>query len=127
MRQRTAPGAGTVGTGTLQNVAHVLNSQKVKVWNAQNVGAANILTAAAKFVSKKTPAVVGLVITTQVGAASHGSKHLAVAIDVESDGTVTFLDPLPSVGVVEVAPGGAYTIAGSVVAFDGWLLCTRPH
>ena len=121
------PGAGKVGTGTVQNIAHVLNSQKVKVWNASNVGGTNILAAAAKFVTKKTPAVVGLTITTGVGAASQTFKHLTVAINVESDGTVIFLDPYPGVGIVEVPTGGAYTTPAGVATFDGWLLCTKPH
>ncbi|MDB6159665.1 MAG: hypothetical protein JWO04_3371 [Gammaproteobacteria bacterium] len=122
------PGAGNAGgTGTVQNVAHVLNSQKVKVYNATNVGAANILTKAAVLVTKKTPAIVGLKITTGVGPASQTFKHLSVAINVESDGTVIFLDPYPGVGVVEVAPGGVYTTPAGVAAFDGWLLCTKPH
>jgi hypothetical protein len=116
------PGAGTVGTGTLQNVAHVLNSQKVKVWDAENVGAGNILTRVAALVTKKTPGVVGL---TMSGPANTTFKHLSVAITVETDGTVIFLDPYPGIGVVEVAPGGSYTTPSGVAAFDGWLLCTK--
>jgi hypothetical protein len=121
------PGAGAIGTGTLQNVAHVLNSQKVKVYNATHVGAANILTTANMLVTKKTPGVVGLMMTTGAGPASQTFKHLTVAINVESDGTVIFLDPYPGIGVVEVAPGGAYTTPSGVATFDGWILCTKPH
>jgi hypothetical protein len=121
------PGGVAVGTGTLQNIAHVLNSQKVKVWDATKVDPTNILPTLARFVTKKTPAVVGLSLTIGAGAARQTFKHLTVAIDVESNGTVTFLDPYPGVGVVEVAAGGGYTTPAGVATFDGWLVCTRPR
>jgi hypothetical protein len=123
---RMKPGAGTMGgTGTLQNVANVLNSQKVRTYDAAQPGAANVLAWAENLVTKKTPAVIGLKMTIKVGAAIQTIKHLTVAISVETDGTFIFLDPYPGSGVVEVAPGGAYTTPVGVAVFDGWLLCTR--
>jgi hypothetical protein len=119
---RQKPGAGVMGIRALQNLADVLTSQKVKVYDAAQVGAANVLTWAANLVTKKTPAVVGLDMT--VGAAA-AIKHLTVAINVESDGTFIFLDPYPGNGVVEVAPGGTYNTPFGVATFDGWLLCTK--
>lgn len=120
------PGAGTQGgTGSLQNIVEVLKTQKVPAWAASNVGAANVLSMLGKYVTKKTPAVVGLLLTIGTGPAAKEYKHLAVAIHVESDGTVVFLDPYPGAGVVEVAPGGHYVTPSGTLEFDGWVLRTK--
>lgn len=124
----TKPGAGTMGgTGTVQNLAHVLNSIKVPTWNATQVAVGNVLGTLQQFVTKKTPGIAGLSITVNTSTGPVTYKHLTVAIQAESDGTIIFLDPYPGVGVVEVAPGGTYNTAAGTASFDGWVLCTKPH
>lgn len=123
----TKPGAGTVGTGTVQNLAHVLNSIKVPTWNAAQVAVGNVLATLQQFVTPKTPGIAGLAITVNTATGPVTYKHLTVAIQAEPDGTIIFLDPYPGVGVVEVAPGGTYSTSAGVAAFDGWVLCTKPH
>jgi hypothetical protein len=118
------PGSGAQGgVSDLQNVANVLNSLKVGVWDAEKLSSAAELVKYVRAVaSKKTPVILGLNLLKV--------SHLTVAIDVdESTGTVVFLDPYPSIGLVEqpLSSFPNYFTPRGTGIFTGWILCTKPQ
>lgn len=122
------PGSGVNGISHPQNLAHVMNGElKVSAWNAKKLHPQpdNVIGTLKSFVTRETPAVVGLEVSD--GVTRH--KHFAVAVDFDpKDECMFFLDPYPGVGVVEVwKANGSYAISHTATQwmFDGWVVCSH--